>query len=129
MTINKINPFRFIAGAVSYDTAKVFYARLDPEIATSSELLQALYYILWFPGYFGFNWDALYDCLRDLNWIHCRKVVIVHEKLPMIPEGDLTIYLETLRDSVFDWGQDKEHELEIVFQESDKNMVEKLLCT
>lgn len=29
-------------------------------------LLQALSTALAFPAYFGFNWDALYDCLTDL---------------------------------------------------------------
>lgn len=121
-------PFRFVVGSPSYDTAEIFYARLDPEISGKDNLLKALYYLLWFPGYFGFNWDALYDCLRDLAWIPCRKIVLVHHRLPKIPDNDLRVYLQVLKDSVLDWGVDEEHQLEIVFQDSDRDRVESLLA-
>lgn len=120
-------PFRFFDSPPSYDAAEVFYVRVDPEISLSEELLKSLYYLLWFPGYFGFNWDALYDCLRDLGWIPCRKVVLVHETLPDLPEEDLKVYLEILRDSVLDWGGDQEHELEVFFRSADRCRVEKIL--
>lgn len=120
-------PFRFVTGPASYDTATVFYARLDPGISAVTELLKALYYLLWLPGYFGFNWDALYDCLRDLDWIACKKVVLVHDALPKLSDDDLRTYLEVLRDSALDWGDDENHELEVVFQESDSYKINSLL--
>ena len=122
-------PFKFFDVAPSYDTAEVFYVRIDPEILLSEELLRALYYLLWFPGYFGFNWDALYDCLRDLAWIPCRKVVLVHEAVPGLPREDLKIYLEVLRDAVLDWKEDEKHQLEVFFKISDRNTVESLLAS
>jgi len=67
------NVFKFSDGSVSYDTGEVFFARLDPLIANTDELLRSLYYLLWFPGYFGFNWNALEDCLSDLDWINEKK--------------------------------------------------------
>lgn len=120
-------PFKFLDGSPSYDAAEVFYVRVDPNISLSEELLKSLYYLLWFPGYFGFNWDALYDCLRDLGWIPYRKVVLVHEALPNLPEEDLKVYLEVLRDSALDWGGDQEHELEVFFRSADRWRVEKVL--
>jgi Barstar (barnase inhibitor) len=120
-------PFKFVANFPSYDTATVFYAHLDPEIGRVSELLNAIYYLLWFPGYFGFNWDALYDCLRDLNWIpHCQ-VVLVHSCVPKISEEDLKVYLAILRDSVLDWGVNEDHSLEIIFPASDEFIIRNLL--
>jgi RNAse (barnase) inhibitor barstar len=32
-----------------------------------------------FPEYFGNNWDALEDCLTDLEWLSSRKFVFVVE--------------------------------------------------
>lgn len=30
-----------------------------------------------FPDWFGFNWDALQDCLTDLSWLPARGYVVV----------------------------------------------------
>jgi hypothetical protein len=120
-------PFTFLERPPSYDTAEVFYVRIDSNIGVADELIRALYYLLWFPGCFGFNWDALYDCLRDLSWIPYHKVVLVHESLPKLSREDLQVYLEVLRDSAFDWIGDEGHELEVVFLSADKEIIQDLL--
>lgn len=120
-------PFNFVENSPSYDAAEVFYVRVDPNIVTSDELLKALYYLLWFPGYFGFNWNALSDCLRDLSWIPCRRVVLVHESMPRLPNGELRAYLNVLNDSVLDWIGDEKHDLEVVFRCSDKPIADSML--
>jgi len=122
-----MTPFNFTEKAPSYDAAEVFYVRIDPRIGLTGELLRSLYYLLWFPGYFGFNWDALYDCLRDLEWIKFHKIVLVHESLPQLPEDDLKVYLEILRDSALGWVDDESHELEVVFRCADKTVIENIL--
>ncbi|HBV92335.1 MAG TPA: hypothetical protein DEF80_15305 [Pantoea sp.] len=121
--------FKFADKSVCYDVGEVFVARVDPTIGDTDELLKSLYYLLWFPGYFGLNWNSLYDCLRDLDWISENKVMIVHESLPSIADSDLCIYLEVLKDSVLDWVDDKRHQLEIVFHEKDKETIERLLSS
>lgn len=120
-------PFRFVSERPSYDTSKVFYARLTKDIHKTEHLFEALYWILWLPGYFGFNWNALYDCLRDLSWIPDKDVVLEHFGLPMIAEDDLKIYLEILRDAVIDWSRDDGHKLEIIFYENDRERIRKIL--
>lgn len=119
--------FKYANKSVSYGDGGVFIARVDPNIADTDELLRSLYYLLWFPGYFGFNWNALYDCLRDLDWISENKIKIVHDSLPRIPESDLRIYLEVLQDSILDWVGDERHQLEVYFHEKDKGEIERLL--
>jgi len=119
--------FKFANKTVCYNGGEVFVARVDPTIADTDELLRSLYYLLWFPGYFGLNWNSLYDCLRNLDWISEKKVMIVHESLPSIPDADLCIYLEVLKDSVLDWVNDDRHQLEVVFHEKDKEKIDKLL--
>lgn len=121
-------PFLFVTDRHSYDTGKVFYAHLPRELHGSESLLEALYHLLWFPGYFGFNWNALYDCLRDFSWISCHLIVLAHEDLPAMSEGDLRIYLEVLRDAVLDWKPGESHRLEVIFHERDRVEVERLLA-
>lgn len=121
--------FKFKSSAVSYDTGEVFFVRLDPLISSTDELLKSLYYLLWFPGYFGFNWNSLNDCLRDFEWISYTKIVIEHDSLPNIPEFELKIYLEILRDAIIDWGRDDFHQLEVVFDEKDRIRISSIFMT
>ena len=32
-----------------------------------------------FPDYFGKNWDAVYDCLTDLNWLPAEGYVLIFD--------------------------------------------------
>ena len=76
--------------------------------------MKSIYYLLWSPGYFGLNWNALEDCLTDFNWLSESKIVIAHDNIPKIDERDLQIYLDILNSSVLDWKQNDQHDLEVV---------------
>lgn len=41
---------------------------------------------LQFPGYFGENWDALSDCLRDWNWFPAQAAIAI-----CITEADILL--------------------------------------
>jgi hypothetical protein len=53
-------------------------------VKDESGLLSKLARDLNFPDYFGMNWNALIDCLRDLSWLSPRGVLVVLEN-----SGDL----------------------------------------
>jgi hypothetical protein len=53
---------RLVDGAVMRDRASMF-----DEFAAACE----------FPEWFGGNWDAFVDCLRDLSWIPGKGVVVL----------------------------------------------------
>jgi len=79
-----------------------FVVVIDKEIFTIDELFRTFNDAFRFP-YFGFNWDALLDCLRDLDWINQDEIILYHEKIPNLDEKDLGIYLEILCYAVSDW--------------------------
>ncbi len=93
----------------------VYVASVPMGIVSSSALLGALYVVLQLPSYFGFNWNALADCLRDLHWMKSRTVVLRHGDLPHLPEPELRIYLDVLSEAVASWGAEEEHALTVSF--------------
>ena len=82
-------------------------------ISTTSELLAMLAAQLHFPTWFGCNWNALSDCLRDLSWFEESAVVIFHEDRPAIPPADLEAYLDVLAEAVASWQPGEAHRLEV----------------
>ncbi|KWA11575.1 hypothetical protein WT37_21165 [Burkholderia territorii] len=83
--------------------------------------------MLTLPGYFGFNWNALFDCLRDFHWISERTVVIVHDELPELEPSEMKTYFEVLRDAVTDWKVGEAHSLQVVFDERDRARIEAVM--
>lgn len=49
-------------------------------------LLHALYQALQLPAWFGFNWDALEECLLELNSTAGRPVVLVFNDFELLEE-------------------------------------------
>ena len=50
-------------------------------VGDDRELLEALSAALSFPDYFGFNWDAADECLRDLSqWLPAQGYVLVVDR-------------------------------------------------
>lgn len=119
--------FYFCNDIPSYSTSEVYFARLGKEIKKTDYLINALCYLFSFPGYFGFNWNAVFDCLRDFSWVTEKKIVLFHEQIPEIPLEDLKIYLDILNDTVLDWQRDEEHDFEVFFMERDKARVLELM--
>jgi len=54
-------------------------------VRTEEDLFSAIAQALDFPNYFGRNWDALDECLRDLAaWIPAKGyVLIIRDALPL----------------------------------------------
>lgn len=60
-----------------------------------------------FPDYFGHNWDALEECLADLEWLPAKGyVLLITDAVSVLPNDD-TEYenlLEILSDAGETWG-------------------------
>jgi len=60
-----------------------------------------------FPDYFGHNWDALEECLADLEWLPAKGYILLITDAVHVLANDDTEYetfLEILRDAGEAWG-------------------------
>jgi RNAse (barnase) inhibitor barstar len=71
--------------------------------------LRAVAAALDFPDYFGMNWDALADCLTDLEWLDSDGVVLVLRGTTgfaaRAPQ-DFDIALDVLAEAADYWAQE-----------------------
>ncbi len=51
------------------------------QIATKAALLHACATAFHFPNYFGHNWDALEDSLRDLAWLPAKGYLLLYDNV------------------------------------------------
>ncbi|MFF2078302.1 barstar family protein [Kitasatospora sp. NPDC058162] len=58
-----------------------YVAWLDgAEMGNEQGLFEQMSVRLRFPVYFGWNWNALSDCLRDLKWVPADHYLIIIER-------------------------------------------------
>jgi RNAse (barnase) inhibitor barstar len=72
-------------------------------------ILAALKEALHFPDYFGNNWDALADMLRDLSWLPAKGYVLLFTGFTPNANGDqdYNMILDILFDSAQFWSMRK----------------------
>ncbi|MEV7561317.1 barstar family protein [Streptomyces sp. NPDC089795] len=81
-------------GAVPVDlllpmTGRTYVIRLDGrEMGDTDGVFLQFYDRMKLPDYFGWNWNALLDCLRDLNWLPAEHYVLIIEAADEILPGD-----------------------------------------
>lgn len=118
-----LSDFVFDIEVVDLDAESDFIARVPPLLSSRSELLSALEDALQLPSYFGQNWDALSDCLRDLSWIGQRRVILVHDDVPPLGDQTLAVYLDVLSQCVRDWNTGADHQLVVVFPRESRERI------
>lgn len=76
--------------------------RVPPRINRKRQLMLEYVRRLGFPRYFGWNWDAFYDCLCDLEWLDgVKQVILAHEDVPFTEGSEhREVYLRLLADAV-----------------------------
>ena len=94
-------PFIFGDGTPLQESA-VFCAEMPSGFHSKLQLFSELQTLLRFPEYFGSNWDALEECIRDLAWLPLPGlVVLIHRDLPLESDlANLKIYLSILTGAV-----------------------------
>jgi len=74
---------------------------------TPANLFAEFAQALKFPDYFGHNWDALEECLADLEWLPAKGyILLVTNAEGVLPEDEeeYETFLEILRDAGEAWG-------------------------
>lgn len=98
-----------LAEALPPSGARCFVGRLDARrMTTAHSVFERFTTEFRFPVYFGWNWNAFTDCLRDLTWMPADKylVVIAHPDALLSEEPDeLDTALRILRRVGRVWGQ------------------------
>jgi hypothetical protein len=127
VSINKESEFFFIDSINEINNKDdVYFVTIKENNSSKKNLFNEYYEKFKFP-YFGFNWDALLDCMRDLDWIEQRNIVVYHEKLPELNRDDLKIYLYILRNAIGDWKKWEEHDFEVYFNVRDYDSVQQII--
>ncbi|ANF95956.1 barstar family protein [Paenibacillus bovis] len=65
-----------------------------------------------FPSYFGWNWNALDECLSDLDWLDAHGHIACirnAEKLLGLYDSDLLIILDILKMNVLEWNKGRSY--------------------
>lgn len=88
-----------VADPRSYAPASALVVPLSSHIRKKREFFGVIRKHLKLPGYFGGNWDALHDCLRDNSWLpEDTEIVLRHDGVPFAEAStQRAIYLELLQ--------------------------------
>ena len=74
---------------------------------TTAGLLTECARTLGFPDYFGHNWDALEECLADLEWLPAKGYILLITDAAHVlsdDEAEYETFLEILCDAGEAWG-------------------------
>ncbi|MGJ5752978.1 barstar (barnase inhibitor) [Streptomyces puniciscabiei] len=89
-------------------TGLIYSARMQgQEMRDADGVFTQFYEALRLPSYFGWNWNALRDCLQDLHWLAATHFLLVIDDAEAVlseePE-EREILWRALNDSVTFWA-------------------------
>lgn len=87
-------------------------------VSSVDDLFAELDRALAFPSYFGGNWNAVSDCLRDFHWRQETEIILLHQDVPSLAKDELALYLEILSDCILDWQKDGTRRFTVFFPSS-----------
>ena len=100
MPARPIPQFEFVSDLTGFRASGSLVIRLPGRLRRKADLLRTLATQLKLPTYFGYNWDALEECLRDLSWLGATGgVVLLHEHLPLADDRQRQVYAQILRNA------------------------------
>jgi RNAse (barnase) inhibitor barstar len=109
---------------------RVQVVEIPAAATTRDQLFRALVEGLQLPGYFGWNFDALEECLTDLSWLPEQDdIVLLHHAVPLDPAYSYSrrIYLQVLRDAVATWSTRRPGRLRVIFPPASATEIATLL--
>ena len=83
------------------------------KMRTIEELFDECAAALQFPYYFGENWNALSDCLADLEWLDADAYIFVITAAPHLlekePAENARVFFELIENTAREWAKAKDH--------------------
>ena len=111
-----MQPFALTSDITSLKGENTRVLDVPATLADKDALLSWYAGALGLPQYFGANWDAFDECLRDLSWIKERRLVLYHRGVPLeASPKDQRIYIDVLANAVRDWKPGEKHEVVAAF--------------
>jgi RNAse (barnase) inhibitor barstar len=104
---NRVEPKSIQAAAKRAGFA--FFHIDGKNITRKEQLLNHVATALHFPKSFGHNWDALEECLTDLEWVDAEGYVLCYDHIDGLLEAhpdQFETLVEILRDAVATWKQE-----------------------
>jgi RNAse (barnase) inhibitor barstar len=76
-------------------------------IKNKQDILETFKQIFRFPDYFGYNWDALEECINDLNWLNSKAylLILINPDKMQLTEQDFQLLFSILLNSANNWKQ------------------------
>ena len=75
-------------------------------VKTKSGILDLFSNQLRFPSYFGSNWDALWDCIKDLEWLETKNTaVLIKDGRKLEDRESYNTLRDILRDATPYWKE------------------------
>jgi RNAse (barnase) inhibitor barstar len=66
-----------------------------------------------FPDYFGYNWNALDECINDLEWLPADGYVVEVENSDLLlvnDKNDFKILIELLYNTCVEWSNGRDYD-------------------
>lgn len=118
----------FVKNYENYYNEGEFVAYLH-QINGEDDLHVKLSEVLSFPDYYGRNWNALNDCLKDFSWINQKGITLVHTSLPNLSVDELIIYIEIIFESVESWEEGDSHYFKVIFPKETEEVINNIRHT
>jgi hypothetical protein len=83
--------FLFVPDVAAWSPPAGLVIPISKSIRRKWGLFGALRHHFRFPAHFGWNWDALNDCLHDLSWLdpQIRHISVVHDGVPFTADSTI----------------------------------------
>ena len=113
--------FEFIDDVTGFRAPGAIVVLLGGRLRRKADLLRALAKGLKFPDYFGWNWDALDECVRDLSWLGDQQsIVLVHKHVPLSDYQQRQTYLAILKEA----RAEHVKTLRVIFPNSERRLID-----
>ena len=90
--------------------AKYAYFHIEGKtIGRKEQLLNHVATALHFPDDFGHNWDALEECLTDMEWVDAPGYLLYYDHIDTLlgaHPDQFETFVEICRDAVVSWRED-----------------------